>query len=140
MLLLHAALDLVPLGVLLDDLGVFLATPNGLEWTDVALNIRDVNPVYGDRIIGLPVLQYDMLMYYRRDVFAQYNLSVPQTWEQLVGLARDMNGGCDEHVCSMHSLATTAGTCSHVCLYVSTDMELMVGRGHWSCHSLELFC
>jgi ABC-type glycerol-3-phosphate transport system substrate-binding protein len=42
--------------------------------------------------VGLP-LDGDMYnLYYRKDLFARYSLTVPQTWDDMLALARLMNG------------------------------------------------
>jgi ABC-type glycerol-3-phosphate transport system substrate-binding protein len=42
-------------------------------------------------VVLLPLSGDLMMLYYRTDVFAAYNLTVPQTWEQFVDIAEKMN-------------------------------------------------
>jgi ABC-type glycerol-3-phosphate transport system substrate-binding protein len=46
----------------------------------------------GMQVVGLPVGALGYHLYYRKDVFAQYNLTLPRTWQELVDYSRAYNG------------------------------------------------
>ncbi|KAJ9511227.1 hypothetical protein QJQ45_017170, partial [Haematococcus lacustris] len=63
-----------------------------LQYNDILPFYRLVSGVYNKRIIGLPMDGDNFLLYYRLDLFQRYQLEVPQTWSDLLDMARLMNG------------------------------------------------
>ncbi len=44
---------------------------------------------------------------YRKDIFAQYNLTLPRTWRELLSFARQYNGTAGMHAfCGLPDLCT----------------------------------
>ncbi|GLI65577.1 hypothetical protein VaNZ11_009149 [Volvox africanus] len=76
----------------LANLTSYVFADQDLDWSDVSKFFRMVSAYYNKRIIGLPLDGDLLLMYYRRDLFERYNLSVPATWEEFAELAGKMNG------------------------------------------------
>ncbi|MDR2964240.1 MAG: extracellular solute-binding protein [Treponema sp.] len=54
--------------------------------------VKELNPevmipfTYGDGVWGLPEAQYFHVMYYRKDILEELNLSLPDTWEDLINI------------------------------------------------------
>ncbi|KAJ9511504.1 hypothetical protein QJQ45_029834 [Haematococcus lacustris] len=63
-----------------------------LQYNDILPFYRLVSGVYNKKIIGLPLDGDNFLLYYRLDLFQRYQLDVPQTWSDLLDMARLMNG------------------------------------------------
>ncbi|KAL6750967.1 hypothetical protein V8C86DRAFT_758675 [Haematococcus lacustris] len=63
-----------------------------LQYNDFLPFYRLVSGVYNKKIIGLPMDGDNFLLYYRLDLFQRYQLDVPQTWSDLLDMARLMNG------------------------------------------------
>ncbi|KAL6750966.1 hypothetical protein V8C86DRAFT_758565 [Haematococcus lacustris] len=63
-----------------------------LQYNDFLPFYRLVSGVYDKKIIGLPMDGDNFLLYYRLDLFQRYQLDVPQTWSDLLDMARLMNG------------------------------------------------
>lgn len=60
--------------------------PAWFDFEDIMLGARDM--FYdGDAVYGVPFAGTLMFFLYNKDVFAQYDKSVPQTWEEVVELA-----------------------------------------------------
>ncbi|EFJ47381.1 hypothetical protein VOLCADRAFT_92015 [Volvox carteri f. nagariensis] len=63
-----------------------------LQWNDISRFFRAASAIYDGKVVAIPLDGDLMLMYYRRDLFLRYNLSVPVTWDDFVQLAEQMNG------------------------------------------------
>ncbi|KAL6750953.1 hypothetical protein V8C86DRAFT_758078 [Haematococcus lacustris] len=63
-----------------------------MHYNDFLPFYRLVSGVYNKKIIGLPMDGDNFLLYYRLDLFQRYQLDVPQTWSDLLDMARLMNG------------------------------------------------
>ncbi|MCL2720487.1 MAG: extracellular solute-binding protein [Treponema sp.] len=54
--------------------------------------IRELNPAvivpfkFGDGVYGLPETQYFHVMFYRKDVFQELDINVPNTWDDLINI------------------------------------------------------
>lgn len=57
------------------------------EWSSLHTIVRTSVGQSNGKIIGAPFVIFLPYMSYRRDVFQQYSLSVPATWEQLLEVA-----------------------------------------------------
>ncbi len=53
--------------------------------------VRSSNCVFNGTVVGTPVGGIVFLLHWRRDVFAKFKLAPPETWEQLVDVARQLN-------------------------------------------------
>jgi ABC-type glycerol-3-phosphate transport system substrate-binding protein len=73
------------------DLGPFLGDSN-VQYSNYVPFYRDVSAVFARKTLGIPLDGDVLLLYYRRDLFARYALTVPQTWDDMLGVARRMNG------------------------------------------------
>eukprot|EP00198_Chlamydomonas_reinhardtii_P012431 XP_001701768.1 predicted protein [Chlamydomonas reinhardtii] len=80
-----------PVGGLLDMSELVLQDQN-LNWNGFGTFFRAFASVYDGKVVGLPVSAAIMLFYYRRDIFAQHNISVPATWEEVLEVAERWNG------------------------------------------------
>ncbi len=58
------------------------------------------------QIVGLPVTSFTYHLAYRKDIFAQYNLTVPRTWRELLQFSRQYNG-----TAGMHAFCGVWGPC-----------------------------
>ena len=88
-----AAGDLLQLGALQDltDVLGLLQYPLVL-WQGVEPSVRDNVATLGGRVYGLPLDGGTVMMYYRADVLAARNISVPASWEQLLLVAQQLHG------------------------------------------------
>lgn len=75
--------------------------------------VRDSISNFKGRIIGAPVSLDLPYMFYRADVFRAHNLTVPDTWDQLLLLAERLNGtvgvgtsNCNPYVCIAHRMSS----------------------------------
>ncbi|GLI71278.1 hypothetical protein VaNZ11_016406 [Volvox africanus] len=73
----------------LDD---YIPEDASLQWNDISRFFRTASAIYDGKVVAIPLDGDLMLMYYRRDLFLRYNLSVPVTWDEFVQLAEQMNG------------------------------------------------
>ena len=46
----------------------------------------------GGELVGLPLQQETTMLFYRKDLFAKYNIAVPRTFAQLAAAAKTLNG------------------------------------------------
>ncbi|GIL92890.1 hypothetical protein Vretifemale_20376, partial [Volvox reticuliferus] len=76
----------------LAELTSYAFSDQDLKWPDISKFYRMNSANFNKRIIGVPLDGDLLLMYYRRDLFDRYKLSVPVTWEEFAELARKMNG------------------------------------------------
>ncbi len=54
----------------------------------------------------MPLNAYTFHLIYRKDIFAQYNLTLPRTWRELLAFARQYNG-----TAGMHAFCALGNTC-----------------------------
>lgn len=67
------------------DLRQYIQTSPTLEWTEILPFFRNPSPMFGSdpSVPRLIPLDGDLLsMYYRRDLFALYNMTIPRTWDE----------------------------------------------------------
>lgn len=76
----------------LHDLHEMISSSTTLDWTDISPFLRDVSSHFNGRLISLPLLDYGAYLFYRRDLFQRLNISVPNTWGQMLELAAAWNG------------------------------------------------
>ncbi len=50
-------------------------------------------------MLGLPTAAYQLLMFYRLDIFKAHALEVPQTWDDVISIAQQMNGTVSASIC-----------------------------------------
>ncbi len=58
------------------------------------------------QVVTLPSSVFTYHLAYRKDIFAQYNLTVPRTWRELLQFSRQYNG-----TAGMHAFCTVWGPC-----------------------------
>jgi ABC-type glycerol-3-phosphate transport system substrate-binding protein len=75
----------------LADLGPFLGD-SSIQLTDYVPYYRDVSAVLNGQTIGIPLDGDTLLLYYRKDLFHRYSIAVPQTWDDMLAVAKYMNG------------------------------------------------
>ena len=61
-------------------LDTYIQGDSKINWPDVIKYIREVSCTYNGSIVGVPVAGEAAIMYYRKDLLAAANLSVPNTW------------------------------------------------------------
>ncbi len=49
------------------------------------------------QVYGLPLNAYTYHLIYRKDIFEQYNITMPRTWRELLDFARQYNGTAGMH-------------------------------------------
>jgi len=76
----------------LQPLDTFISNDEDIDWTDITRFMREVSLTYNSSIIGLPMSGKTSTLYYRKDVFAAHNISVPNTWPEFLDIARAFNG------------------------------------------------
>jgi hypothetical protein len=123
----HAGWLLDPAGISLiggdgglADLGPRIKDDPNIDWNDITPFFRDRSSVFDRKIVAVPLDGDLLLMYYRADVLAKHDVSVPQTWEDFVTVAAAMNGTdfdndgeADYSVC-MDRFTCAARTCASV--------------------------
>jgi hypothetical protein len=72
------------------DLGPFLGDSD-MVFTEYVPYYRDVSAVVNGRTIGVPLDGDTLLLYYRKDLFQKHKLRVPQTWDDMLAISRQMN-------------------------------------------------
>jgi len=76
----------------LTDLTDFVRTSTDVNWTDIFIFNREVQAVYDNTVRMIPC-DGDMLsMYYRKDLFQQYGIQVPRTWDEYTEAAKFFHG------------------------------------------------
>lgn len=76
----------------LADLTDYVAGNQELAWTDIFPFNRDNQASYDDKVRTLPCDGDIHSLYYRKDLFAQYNLKPPRTWDEYTERAKFFHG------------------------------------------------
>ncbi|MEW5311131.1 MAG: hypothetical protein WDW38_002871 [Sanguina aurantia] len=76
----------------LQNLSAIVAGDSDLEWEDVSPFCRSYAATFNGSVVGVPIGGDTFSLYYRRDLFAAAQLSVPQTWQQVASAAAALNG------------------------------------------------
>lgn len=76
----------------LADLTEFVRTSTETNWTDVFRFNRDVQAVYDNTVRLLPCDGDVHSLYYRKDLFEKYNITVPRTWDEYDKVAQFFHG------------------------------------------------
>ncbi|GFR47140.1 hypothetical protein Agub_g8830 [Astrephomene gubernaculifera] len=74
-----------------EDLNDEITADKDIAWDDMSWCV-EMSSTIGYRVAGIPLDGDLLLLYYRLDLFSRHGLKVPVTWEELVALARRMNG------------------------------------------------
>ncbi|KAJ9518756.1 hypothetical protein QJQ45_026030 [Haematococcus lacustris] len=74
------------------DIRSLIAPDNSLSWDDYFPVFRESIVTYDGAVVGLPVYVGFSYMTYRRDVLADRGLVVPNTWDDVLEVARLING------------------------------------------------
>jgi len=62
------------------------------KFPDFEEAVKDLNPsvivpfTFNDGVWGLPETQYFHVMFYRKDIFEELNLTIPNTWDELINI------------------------------------------------------
>ncbi len=65
----------------------------GIQWSDVTEFVRTMHATFKNQIVGFPVDVRMDLLFYRKDLLARVNATgPPQTWTELLRMARALNG------------------------------------------------
>lgn len=75
----------------LANLTEIVRTDAELDWPDIVPFVRDMSSSYNGQVVGMPTEANMNLLYYRRDLFKQHNLTVPATWDDLLAIVRQWN-------------------------------------------------
>ena len=67
----------------LADLTEFVRNNDDIDWPDIFPFNRDVQSVFDNSVRLLPCDGDVHSMYYRKDLFEQYNIQVPRTWDEV---------------------------------------------------------
>ena len=67
----------------LADLTEFVRTNDDIDWPDIFPFNRDVQSVFDNSVRLLPCDGDVHSMYYRKDLFEEYNIQVPRTWDEV---------------------------------------------------------
>jgi multiple sugar transport system substrate-binding protein len=74
------------------DLTDFVKTSAELNWPEISDFYRSQLAVYDRKVRLIPLDGDLLLMYYRKDLFRQYNITVPRTWEEYTQAAQFFHG------------------------------------------------
>ncbi|KAG1678413.1 hypothetical protein FOA52_015180 [Chlamydomonas sp. UWO 241] len=86
-----AVVDLVTTTKLVAPLDAFISHDSVIEWSDVTQYVREITSTYGGVTIGVPIGGKPVSMQYRMDLLAAANISLPNTWEDMVKAAQILN-------------------------------------------------
>eukprot|EP00798_Chlamydomonas_sp_ICE-L_P031506 gene31505-6690_t len=76
----------------LKDLSSQVVESPNLLWDDVLPYVREHHVVFAGKTLAIPLDCNVELLHYRRDIFTAQGWDVPQTWDQLLSLAKEANG------------------------------------------------
>ena len=76
----------------LADLTEFVRTNQDLQWPDIFPFNREVQSVFDNSVRLLPCDGDVHSLYYRKDLFEQYNVAVPRTWDEYTEVAKFFHG------------------------------------------------
>lgn len=76
----------------LADLTDFVAGSKDLDWLDVLPFERDLLAVYNNKVRSIPCDGDVHSLHYRKDLFDQYNLAPPRTWDEYTERAKFFHG------------------------------------------------
>ncbi len=68
---------------------------------------------FSGTLVGLPIAGYQMLMFYRLDIFKAHALEVPQTWDDVISIAQQMNGTVSAPIISWHIASVVRAAVAH---------------------------
>lgn len=83
--------DLVRLGALWD-LSSFVRESSALEWENIFSFYREEVPVYDNKVRLIPLDGDLHLLFYREDLFEEFNVQVPRTWDEYTEAAKFFHG------------------------------------------------
>ena len=95
----------------LADLTSFVATNPDVQWTDIFAFNRDVQSVYDNAVRLLPCDGDVHSLFYRKDLFEAYNISVPRTWDEYSAVAQFFHGMEVPAGDGSNSTVTLSGSC-----------------------------
>lgn len=76
----------------LADLTEFVAGSEQVAWTDILPFSREHQAIYDNRVRLFPCDGDVLSLYYRKDLFDQYNKSPPRTWDEYTEIAKFFHG------------------------------------------------
>ncbi|MCR4283605.1 MAG: extracellular solute-binding protein [Bauldia sp.] len=79
-------------GGFLEDISDRVAKDKDLAWDDIGVFFRDFSAKYNGKTYLIPLDGDFHMIYYRTDVLKDAGLSVPQTWDDYVAVAKALNG------------------------------------------------
>ena len=88
----HNVGSLTEAGVLWD-LSKYIEQSQMLQWSEMLPFFRNQNAIYGTSFH--PIIPFDgdvLTMYYRKDLFDEYNVPIPRTWKEYTAAAKFFHG------------------------------------------------
>lgn len=76
----------------LQALDAYIANDQVVNWTDYAPFLRTAFATYAGSTVLLPIGVDTLQLYYREDIFAELNLTVPNRWDDLLAMAQSLDG------------------------------------------------
>lgn len=76
----------------LEDMQEFIDNDAQIAWQDITRFVRESTAMYKGQVVGIPLDGDVQLLYYRKDVMSALNLTVPDTWNELLEVVRAANG------------------------------------------------
>ncbi|KXZ55603.1 hypothetical protein GPECTOR_2g1153 [Gonium pectorale] len=76
-------------------LDLFIMKAPALNWYRIIRYYRGFSALHDQQTYGVPVGGVGHMMYYRKDAFQRYNISVPRTWDDVLDIARTWKGRLD---------------------------------------------
>ena len=74
------------------DLTEFVSESQELAWTDIFPFNREHQALYDSKVLSIPCDGDIFSLFYRKDLFDQYNVSVPRTWDEYSEVAAFFDG------------------------------------------------
>lgn len=95
----------------LADLTEFVATNSDVNWPDIFRFNRDVQSVYNGKVRLLPCDGDVHSLFYRKDLFDQFGLKAPRTWDEYTEIAKFFHGKVVPLPGSDNETVTLTGSC-----------------------------
>ena len=95
----------------LADLTEFVATNPDVQWTDIFPFNRDVQSVYDNVVRVLPCDGDVHSLFYRKDLFEEFDIAVPRTWDEYTEVAAFFHGMPVPAGDGSNTTVTLSGSC-----------------------------
>ncbi|KAG1668893.1 hypothetical protein FOA52_016062 [Chlamydomonas sp. UWO 241] len=89
--------DIITSTTMLAPINSFIRADETLQWPDVTKYVREIRATYAGNIVGVPMGNNPLFLYFRNDVFLAAGLDPPTTWENMIMAATMLNDSDFNH-------------------------------------------